>query len=512
MSVEHVPVVVIGAGPTGVTAATLLAQYGVDCLILDRWPQVFSQPRAVHLDDEVFRIVARLGVADRVAEISRPALGLRLVERNMNVLAEFRRATTLSRNGFPQANMFDQPELETVLRDNLSRFPSITLRSGVEVTDIDIDTDTESVALTYSDDTGEHLVRAAYLLGCDGANSLTRRRIGSTMEDLGFQQRWLVVDIATAADLGQWDGVHQVCDPDRAATYMRIGDTRHRWEFQLWDTETAEHYSTLETLAPLLRPWLGRISTDALTLVRVAEYTFKAQMADRWRVGRVFLLGDAAHLTPPFIGQGMGSGLRDAMNLTWKLAGVLRGALPDEALDTYVQERKPHTRSMIRLALVVGRAMTAGGELGSLARRVGLPALRRAPGFSAKVIGGETPPLRRSSLVKRSGKPRQLAGRLCPNPLVSAGRRLDTELGSGFAIVTTDTPSTDQRSRIARRGVTLHVTAADSALGQWLRRGRATAALIRPDRTVMHACRDLDALCDSIPCHRPLTETSRLRR
>ncbi len=188
MSVPHVPVVVLGAGPTGVTVATLLAQYGVDCLLLDRWTQVYPQPRAVHLDDEIFRIVARLGVAERFAEISRPARGLRLLDSSMKVLAEFSRATTLSRNGFPQANMFDQPEFEELLRANLKHYPRAQLRGNVEVTHLSYGS-SDRIRVTYSDrsDGSEYTVEADYVLGCDGANSITRRWIGSSMEDLGFE-------------------------------------------------------------------------------------------------------------------------------------------------------------------------------------------------------------------------------------------------------------------------------------------------------------------------------------
>src|SRR6185369_12954256 len=141
------------------------------------------------------------------------------------------------------------------------------------------------------------------------------------------------------------------CDPERAGTYMRIGATRYRWEFQLQDGETAADFATLDALGPLIRPWVQHVSGAELRLVRVAEYTFRAQLADRWHRGRIFLLGDAAHLTPPFIGQGMGAGLRDAMNLAWKLAGVLSETLPGDVLETYEQERKPHAQHMIRLAL-----------------------------------------------------------------------------------------------------------------------------------------------------------------
>ncbi len=497
---QQVPVVILGAGPTGVTVATLLAQYGVDCLVLDRWSQVYPQPRAVHLDDEIFRFLARLGIADEFAAISRPALGLRLLDSSMTTLAEFTRDTGLSRNGFPQANMFDQPDLEALLRANLKQYPNAELRGDVEVTDVAEDGDGR-VRVTYTDRIGggEQVVAADYVLGCDGANSIARSRIGSHMQDLGFEQRWLVVDVATSAGLDQWEGVHQVCDPDRAGTYMRIGETRYRWEFRLLDGETSADFSTLDTLGPLIKPWVDNVGVDELELVRVTEYTFRAQLADRRRRGRIFLLGDAAHLTPPFIGQGMGAGVRDAANLAWKLAGVLNGTLPAEVLSTYEQERRPHARNMIHFALGVGRAMTAGGEFGNLIRRVVVPQLRRLPGLSAKVVDSETPALRRSSLVLKSHARRGLAGTLCPNPIVAGSARLDDELGSGFAIVTTTAPGAAERTLIAQRGAVLHVAAPGTELGRWLRRGRATAAIIRPDRTVMQAGRDIGTLCYALP-------------
>ena len=154
---------------------------------------------------------------------------------------------------------------------------------------------------------------------------------------------------------------------------MRIGETRYRWEFRLLPGEAADDFGTLAALKPLIAPWTSLVRDDELELIRVTEYTFRAQMADRWRRERIFLLGDAAHLTPPFIGQGMGTGLRDAMNLAWKLAGVIASDLPKTVLDSYEQERKPHARHMIQLALGVGWSMTAGGEIGSRVRRNVVP-------------------------------------------------------------------------------------------------------------------------------------------
>jgi 2-polyprenyl-6-methoxyphenol hydroxylase-like FAD-dependent oxidoreductase len=500
-AIRHVPVVIVGAGPTGITAATLLAQYGVDCLILERWPGVYPQPRAVHLDDEIYRVIARLGIADEFAAISRPTLGLRLLDNRSHrfrVLAEFNRDTARSVHGYPQANMFDQPELEALLRANLKRYPNAQLRGDAEVTGITEHEQCVRVTFTDRSDGQTHLVDADYLLGCDGANSMVRAHIGSAMRNLNFEQRWLVVDVATDADLHQWEGVHQVCDPVRAATYMRIGQARYRWEFQLLPGESADRFGTLTALRPLIAPWTADVVDSELTLLRVTEYTFRAQIADRWRRGNIFILGDAAHLTPPFIGQGMGAGVRDAMNLAWKIAGVLNGTLAAEVLDSYEQERKPHTRQMIRLALNVGRSMTGGGHLGNLVRRVVLPRLRLVPGLRDRVIDSTTPALHRSALVSKSPAPRRLAGTLCPNPPLSGGQRLDDVLGGGFALITTGPPGPPGaacEALLRQRGVVVLVAQPGSELEKWLRHGGATAAIVRPDRTVMHAGRDTAALC-----------------
>jgi 3-(3-hydroxy-phenyl)propionate hydroxylase len=501
---EVVPVVIVGAGPTGVTAATLLAQQGIDCLVLDRWENVYTQPRAVHLDDEIYRIIGRLGIADEFATISRPTRGMQLRDRKMRVLAEFRREGHVSAHGYPQANMFDQPELEALLRANLKRYPHATLRANSEVTDI-VRIDRQRVQATFTDRVSghEHHVEANYLLGCDGANSVVRASIGASMEDLKFQQRWLVVDVATAAHLDQWDGVQQICDPHRAATFMRIGETRYRWEFRLLAGETASDFSTMAQLNPLIRPWVEGIAPERLEIVRVAEYTFRAQLADSWHRDNIFLLGDAAHLTPPFIGQGMGAGIRDAMNLSWKLAGVINGWLPDTVLNTYEQERKPHVRSLIRLARFMGRAMTAGGELGNFVRRVVVPRIRLIPGLREKIVESATPALHRSALVVKPHRRPRLAGGICPNPVLADGKRLDALVGNRFAVIVATPLSRPQRDELARRGAVVAAAEPDSDLGRWLRSGHATAAVIRPDGTVLCAGNNATEICRAVPVFAP---------
>ncbi|MFC7615525.1 bifunctional 3-(3-hydroxy-phenyl)propionate/3-hydroxycinnamic acid hydroxylase [Actinokineospora soli] len=363
--------------------------------------------------------------------------------------------------------------MEHLLRDGLP------VRDGVEVTAINQDETGVEVHFTDLTTDTPDSIRANWLLGCDGANSTVRPSIGATMTDLGFNQRWLVIDAETDTDLGRWDGVHQVCDHTRPATYMRIGDRRHRWEFRLNPQDPLpDHHA-------LLRQW----TPHPLTIIRVAEYTFRAQIADRWRDRRILLLGDAAHLTPPFIGQGLGAGIRDAANLTWKLAAVINGTLPESALDTYQSERAPHTRSLIRLATLIGQAMTGGGTKASTLRRALLPHLRLLP----LALNSRTPPLRRSTLIARPRLLPTLAGTLCPNALLPNGTRFDTAAAGRWTVISSTTPSPTTRATIARRGGVLIVTRPGDALHAWLRRGRTTAALIRPDGTVARTGRSSSA-------------------
>ena len=499
---EFVPVIIIGAGPTGITAATLLGQYGISVLVLDRHESVYPLPRAVHADDEIYRILARLGVGEEFAAYRRSALGLRLIDTDFRVLAELKRSTQPSANGYPQMNMFDQPELEAMMRANLKRYPHVMLRGDVEVIGV-TQNRPDRVRVSFLDRVrgGEQSVETSYVLGCDGANSMVRASIGSYMYGLPFQQDWLVIDVDTEAELNQWEGCHQLCSPERAGTYMRVGATRYRWEFRLLDGETAADYQKLAAIEPLVKPWLGDTPVDQLRLVRVTAYTFRAQVANHWRDRNVFILGDAAHLTPPFVGQGMAAGLRDALNLTWKVAGVLDNTLPESVLDTYEQERKAHAAAMILMAVSVGAAMTGGGRVGDLIRHVVFPRLQnlRLPGTRTSAADGVAPGLHRSAMVIKSRTPGGLAGSLCPNPVLHDGVRFDQVVGNRFALVTSLPLSDAQQRQLSGHGAAVVIADQGSELDRWLREGHARAAIVRPDGAVMQAGRNVQGLCDAVP-------------
>ncbi|MGF7233453.1 MAG: bifunctional 3-(3-hydroxy-phenyl)propionate/3-hydroxycinnamic acid hydroxylase [Frankia sp.] len=479
-----VPFVVVGAGPTGLTAATLLARRGVGGVVLESRPGPYPLPRAVHLDDEVLRILQRVGIAEEFSRVSTPAAGLRLVGPTLATIAEFRRDRLVGEHGWPQANMFDQPELERLLRENLASHPAVEVRYGIRFDGADQAPGGPApvrVLLTDLATGRTTILWTRAVLGCDGANSVVRAAIGARMRPSRFAERWLVVDVRCRRRLPRWNGVHQVCDPDAAATYMRVGAERYRWEFRLADGQTAAEVDVAARLAP----WTGEVPVDELEIVRQAEYTFRAQVADRWRSGRVFLLGDAAHLTPPFIGQGLGSGLRDAANLTWKLDLVLAGRADERLLETYQSERRPHAIVVIGMAVAVGWLMTARHPAARLVRRA-LPALAR-PWLAARVLATISPRLRRGPLVGRRRGDR-LAGTMCPQPtIVKDGieRRLDDVLGDRFAVIHTRPLNEGLRAAVDAVEAYRLPVSADDALGRWLGRNRAAAAVVRPDRVVV---------------------------
>ncbi|MEM7464531.1 MAG: bifunctional 3-(3-hydroxy-phenyl)propionate/3-hydroxycinnamic acid hydroxylase [Pseudomonadota bacterium] len=352
--------VIVGLGPTGAMIANLLGMEGLSVLALDREKNVYDLPRAVHFDDEIKRAFQTIGISAQLAESVIVNKGMRFLDYDGNLLLDWPREQSITSNGWHASYRFHQPDLEKIMRAALRQYPNVTTKLGCIVNQVKEDRD--SVVVHYSTTTGNQqseVVTADYVIGADGARSIVREAMGADMNMLGFQQRWLVTDLILKRPMPELgDHTVQYCDVVRPATYCRNPGLRRRWEFALHDHETDEEMTKPEMVWSLLDRW---ITPEDAELERIAVYTFKSCVADRWKKGRMFIAGDAAHLTPPFMGQGMCAGIRDAVNLSWKISRVQRDNAPEELLDSYESERKPNVSRFIETAVGLGELINRIG-------------------------------------------------------------------------------------------------------------------------------------------------------
>ena len=335
MNPDHAEVAVIGYGPVGATLANLLGQAGINTCVYERSRDPYPLPRACHLDAEIMRIFQGIGLGDVMGELVEPSRGMLFVDGEGRPLFDYEDFVRDPVLGWDEDYVFIQPELDAALRAGVDRFDCVDVRLGSEVTDW-------------------RELPARWVVACDGAASSSRRLAGIDFVDLGYDQRWLVVDVMLSVPVELPDIIHQVCDPRRPATFVPSARNHRRWEFRLDEGESDERATDPQNVWRLLGPWLRPGDGE---LVRAAVYDFHATVADTWRHGRLLLAGDAAHQMPPFMGQGMCSGIRDAANLAWKLRAVLRDGAPERLLDSYEAERRPHVERCIELSIEAGRLL-----------------------------------------------------------------------------------------------------------------------------------------------------------
>jgi 2-polyprenyl-6-methoxyphenol hydroxylase-like FAD-dependent oxidoreductase len=346
-------VAIVGCGPVGLALAILVAQHGHAVTVLERWPSPYPLPRAVHFDHEVGRVLQACGIGPELRDVSEPAEVYEWRNAAGTTLLRFGRIGA-GPSGWPASSMFCQPELEALLERRAGQLPTLEIRRGVEVVAVDQtgDDPDDHVVLGAADGS---TVRARFAVGCDGANSTVRGLAGLDVHDLGFFYDWLIVDVILDHER-VFDPLNlQICDPARPTTVVSGGPGRRRWEFMRLPDETLDDLDDASRAWALLAPW--DVTPGNARLERHAVYTFQARYAERWRAGRVLLAGDAAHQMPPFAGQGMCSGIRDAANLAWKLHHVLAGEAPDALLDTYAEERLPSVRTAIDFSMSLGEVI-----------------------------------------------------------------------------------------------------------------------------------------------------------
>jgi 3-(3-hydroxy-phenyl)propionate hydroxylase len=372
-----VDVLIAGLGPVGATAANLLGRYGLRTLVIDKADDIFMAPRAIVLDNEALRILQMAGLEDGAfATCAIPE-----VQMHSPLFGHYASANTAGHtDGHPRLVTFHQPELERVLRARLAQYPCVRTALGTELVDFTQDEDGVRATLRQAD--GQlATVQAKFLLGVDGASSFVRRHAGLEFEGKTFTQDWLVVDVVDApVPIGH---IEFTCDPRRPTPHMPAPGNRQRWEFMLRPGETREQMEQPETIRALLAPWCD--ARDC-TIERTAVYRFHARIVDRFSKGRVFLAGDAAHITPPFVGQGLVAGMRDVANLCWKLASVAQGRAPQSILDSYDTERRPHARSIINMALMMGALVMPRNRLTALLVHGLMGTLHRLP-YTRALLG-----------------------------------------------------------------------------------------------------------------------------
>ncbi len=485
-------VAVVGLGPVGATLANLLALRGLKVLCLDREAEIYRLPRAVQVDGECLRVFQTLGVSAALAPHISPVPGMRFVDPEGRVILDWSRPMEIGPQGWCASYRFHQPELEACLRARLSACPNVDIRLRREV--FSVEPRPDHVRLRMEDLATGRLgeATAKYVVGCDGARSVVRRFIGSELTDLKSHERWLVVDVLLKhprPDLG--DYAIQYCDPVRPATYIRGIGERRRWEIMLDADEDAGSAQQPAMVWRLLSRW---VQPEEAVLERSAVYTFHSVIAQSWRRDRLLIAGDAAHQTPPFMGQGMCTGIRDAANLAWKLADVIGGDSDPSLLDTYESERSPHARVFIeeavRLGAIIG-AFSIGAANGT------------GSGEPERFV---TPKPKLGPGVHEAG---EHGGEISEQPRLDGDGLLDDRLGFQSAVLAR--PDLAAALDGGDGGVKIVPAASPAALA-WLDRLGASAVLLRPDRYIFGVAQtepDLVALMAryAVACRRPALAT-----
>lgn len=380
MTTELYDVVLVGYGPVAEVLAVLLGRQGRRVAIFERWPERYNLPRAVCIDHEIYRMLSAIGMGDALPAVSHPAPPYRWFSADWRELLGIDWSAE-SISGGPEVHFVHQPTLEAMFDEQVRAQPTVEVNLGWEVKEVLQTPDYAELTAVDRAAGTTRTVRAKYLIGCDGANSVVRRAIGGELEDRGFEADWLVIDILPHEGVelnippaAQW------CNPERPTTIVPAGirDGRYyrRWEFMRLPGETVAEMESEARAWELLGPW---VTPAQATIVRHKVYTFRSLLAEKWRNGRLLIAGDAAHVMPPFMGQGMCSGLRDDFNLAWKLNLVLDGRADASLLDTYQTERGPHVSDIIDLSMFLGRMICQ-------------PDPAKAAERDQMFLGGEAPP------------------------------------------------------------------------------------------------------------------------
>lgn len=475
-------VAIIGYGPTGATAANLLGQAGLKVAVIERDPDIYHRARAISTDEEVLRIWQSIGLADRLQRDMLAGRPVAFVDAHGRPFIE----TVINGRGcgHPSQQFLYQPAVDEVLRDGVTRFANVEVLLEHEC--LRVANRPDDAELLLADLRADALTRisARYVIAADGGSSPTRGQLGIGYSGRTYTERWVVIDTKVIKEWDAHDRLRFHCNPDRPTVDCPTPLGHHRWEYPAEAGDDESYLVSDEAVWQVLRD--QGITPEHVKILRAVVYSHHVRIADRWRVGRVFLAGDAAHAMPPWIGQGMSAGVRDAANLCWKLDAVLRGHAAESLLDSYAAERKPHVTEVTRRAVLVGRVITERRPWVAALRNHALRALTKIPG----VLGAGQrkywiPDARyRDGFFCRSAN--SAVGWQIPQPTVD-GTLLDDVLGGRWALLYTGAPPTGAQAW-ARIGIPA-MAITEPGLTSWLADRGADAVVLRPDGFIYAATR-----------------------
>ncbi|MGV1866315.1 MULTISPECIES: bifunctional 3-(3-hydroxy-phenyl)propionate/3-hydroxycinnamic acid hydroxylase [Rhizobium] len=503
---EHYDVVVVGFGPSGAVAASLLGSRGIRTLAIDRQEDVYDKPRAIAIDHEILRHLDNLGIADAI----KPHIAAFPASEHFGAKGQLIRRIDMVPEPYPlgyiPTMVFSQPPVEAILRAHAQTYPCVTVELGTELISL-AQTEAQATLHLKEKDGTARTVTASYVIACDGATSGVRQALGLTLEDLVFDEPWLVVDvIVNETSLEKLPKTAaQFCDPARPTSFIVGPGTHRRWEIMLLPGEDAREMEKPANVWKLLSRWL---KPEDATLWRSASYRFHALVAANWELGRVFLAGDAAHQQPPFIGQGMCQGLRDVSNLIWKLDHVLKGRTNLELLDSYQVERKAHVTELTTRIKAIGHVICERDPAAAAARDERI--LAEGGGTARTVTRQEiVPPLRDGFFAKRANPAN---GTLAPQPWIYGEEEpvlLDKLTGAGWRLIVDGRAGDIDPNTLERREISVAqvgrrnggasstdkgLVEKDGVMAAWFDSHKCSAVLVRPDHYVFGTAKSADEI------------------